>query len=113
MTTDHIEARSITLLDSNNQPRIIMDAGDQSGYASILLISNDKSMLSVSAQPSGKVILSFDKQPMSGMLTISSDGICLRASDGKLAISIGRPFADNVDRVVVCRDGQPIWQEPS
>lgn len=45
----------------------------------------------------------------SGMLAVSADGVCLRARDGRLGVTVGRVF-DGADRVTVFEDGQPVWQ---
>jgi hypothetical protein len=114
MSQDHIEAKSITLRDSKGNPRIILDAGSDDGFAGIELVSNAGNKMTISAQPSGAVAMSFDEKNLfAGMLTISSAGITIRAKDGKLGISIGKVLKDGVDRVTVFQDGQVIWEEPA
>ncbi len=111
MAEDHIEARSITLRDSKGRPRITMDAGGDDGFATISLISNTNQQIVLSAQPTGNVLLHFDQSPFVGVLTISPEGLSLRAKDGKLGITVGRILND-VDRVIVFKDGQIAWQSP-
>jgi hypothetical protein len=113
MSQEHIEAKSITLRDSKGNPRITLDAGGEDGFAGIELISNAGNRITISAQPSGAVAMSFDEKNLfAGMLTISSAGITIRAEDGKLGISIGKVLKGGVDRVTVFQDGQVIWEEP-
>jgi hypothetical protein len=111
MTVDHIEAKSITLKDSKGNPRITMDAGGEDGFASIELISGSGNKISLSSQPSGAMVMSFDEKEMfAGMLTVSSAGITLRAKDGKLGISIGKGLGDGMDRITVFRNDQVVWE---
>jgi len=109
---EHIEARSITLVDSKGEPRIILDAGGDDGYAHINLFSSNNG-LEISAQPDGAVLISFFGSPNIGKLTISDKGMLLLDHDGKLGISIGDIFEDGTQSVVVYKDGQSVWRSPS
>jgi hypothetical protein len=53
--------------------------------------------------------MNFSTAELSGMLTLSGDGICLRARDGRLGVTVGRVL-DGVDRVTVFERGEPVWQ---
>src|SRR5215218_6684002 len=106
-----IEASRIILRDGAGNTRIILDAGGATGdYACIYIASKDgRNSMQVGTQPSGAVVMNFSTPELSGMLTVSGEGICLRARDGRLGVTVGRVL-DGLDRVTVFEDGQPVWQ---
>ena len=110
---DDITARSLTLVDAAGRPRIIMDAGGDDGYAHLSVVSITGERLEISAQPHGTVALSLDHLPRCGRITITQRGFDLRTQDGKFAVTMGDFFDEGVDRLVVYRDGQPVWEIPS
>ncbi len=111
MAEDHIEARSITLRDSKGNPRITMDAGGDDGFATITLISNTNQRIVLSAQPTtGDVIISFDRLPQIGTLSIHSLGITLRAPDGRLGVIMG--LIEGTERILVYENGQVAFEAP-
>ena len=109
---DDITARSLTLVDSEGRPRIIMHAGDKDGFAHFSLISTSGDKVSIMSQPNGAVVLSFDHQHRIGQLTVSKQGVVLRDGQGKLAVTIGDQLRDGFTEIIVYRDGQPIWKTP-
>jgi hypothetical protein len=112
MAQDDITARRITLVDAAGQPRIIMDAGGEDGYAQFTILSTSGERLEISAQPNGTVGLSFDQPSRLGQLMLTKHGFDLRAANGKFAITIGDFFDEGVERIIVYRKGQPIWSMP-
>ena len=112
--SSEIETSRITLRDSMGNVRIVLDAGDEEGFASINLFSKDGgNHLMLSSQPGGDVFLSFHKNVKpTGWLTLSAEGMCLHATDGTTAVTLGR-IRDGTDSVVVYRDGRPVWRVPT
>jgi len=110
---DDITARSLTLVDAQGKPRIVMDAGGDDGIAHFSLISPSGERLSILAQPNGTVALSFDHPTRIGEVTLTKRGLVLRSADGKLAITVGDQLQQGLEQIIVYRDGQPIWQTPS
>lgn len=109
---EDITARSLTLVDAAGRPRIVMDGGGDDGFAHFAIISATGERLSILAQPNGTVVLSFDQPPRFGTVTLTKQGFVLRSADGKLAITIGEQLQEGVSKIIVCRDGQPIWETP-
>lgn len=109
---EHITARSLTLVDAAGRTRIVLDAGDEDGYANINVFSTTGENCELSAQPNGVIGLSFYGSPQTGLLAISKRGIDLRSRDGRFAVTIGDIFDDGVERITVYRDGQPVWEMP-
>jgi hypothetical protein len=95
-----IEGSRIVLRDGEGNVRIMLDAGGATGdYACIYLASKDgRNSMQVGTQPGGAVAMNFSTPELDGMLTVSGDGICLRARDGRLGITVGRVL-DGMDRV--------------
>jgi hypothetical protein len=109
-STNQIRASRITLCDAAGHPTIVLDGGAD-GLASIVMISPAGVSLQLRAQPEGGVVLSFDAG-FSGAVTLSANGMMIRAADGRLGIAIGRVF-DGTDAITVFEDGQPVWRAPA
>jgi hypothetical protein len=109
-----IEASRITLRDSAGNVRIVLDAGGEEGFARINLLSKDgKNHVMLSSQPNGGVFLSFHQNVKpTGWLTLSAEGMCLTATDGTAAVTLGR-IRGGTDSIVVYRDGRPVWRAPA
>jgi hypothetical protein len=113
MAEDHINAKSITLVDAAGRPRIIMDAGGEDGYAHFSVLSVTGERIEIAAQPNGAVALSLDHLPRLGRIVLTKLGFDLRTQDGKFAVTIGDFFDEGLERIIVYRDGQPIWSMPT
>jgi hypothetical protein len=112
MAEDEIRAKSITLVDAAGRPRIIMDAGDEDGYAHFSVLSITGERIEISAQPNGTIALSLDELPRLGRIMITKLGFDLRTRDGKFAVTIGDFFGEGVESIIVYREGQSVWSMP-
>jgi hypothetical protein len=111
-TIQELNVRRIVVRDHAGTARIILDAGGPEGYAFIYLQSPDgRDTMQIGSQPSGRIVINFGDSDVTGMLAISGDGICLRAKDGRLGITIGRVDTDE-ETITVFRDGQRVWRSP-
>ena len=110
---DHKAGASIVLFDSSGESRIALDGGGENGFANMLIKSPDwRGTMQVGTQPSGAVVMSFGNKDMDGMLTLSEQGITLRARDGKLGVVIG-PIHGGEDIVTVYKHGKAVWKSPT
>ena len=108
-----IEGSRLVLRDASGKVRIMLDAGGDDGFASICIFSPDgRGSMQVGTQPSGAVVMSFGNERMDGMLTLSTNGMVLRAQDGRLGVVVGS-VVEGQDVVTVYRDGQPVWASPT
>ena len=108
-----VEASRIVVRDTKGRVRIILDAGGDDGFASVSLFAEDgRHSLWAGTQPGGAVVMSFGTPDFDGMVTLSAEGVALRARDGRLGVTVGRVY-DGTDTVTVFRDGQPVWRAPA
>lgn len=111
-----LEANAIHLYDTTGKLRIMLDAGDESGFASINLFSTTGKSIQISTQPDGSVAISLmgKRCTAHATLALSHDeaaGLHLSDREGKLGTTIGAVF-DETHRLMLFDGGQPYWRTP-
>ena len=107
-----IVARSITLVDSTGTPRIHMQAERSDGTCCITLDSPVTGGIQIEAGPNRTAAIAISAPKQFGTISISQDGLSIRATDGKLGVLIGKHLDGKSDQITIFRDGQPIWHSP-
>lgn len=111
-----VEANSIQLYDTTGRLRIVLDAGDDSGFASINLFSTTGNIIQISTQPDGSLAISLMGQRSTAHATLGlshdeAAGLHLSDRDGKLGTTLGALPGDT-HRLVLFDGGQPYWSTP-
>lgn len=108
-----IIANSITLVDGKGEPRILMDAGDGSGPASICVFGKEERSIQISASPDGVLSIALMGRRFDASLVVSPEndaGLCIRDRDGRLGTMLGSNYERGKHQLVLFQDGQPVWQ---
>lgn len=111
-----MEANCIHLYDTTGKLRIMLDAGDESGFASINLFSTTGKNIQISTQPNGSLAISLMGQRSTAHATLGlsddeAPGLHLSDRDGKLGTTLGA-LLDDTHRLVLFDGGQPYWSTP-
>jgi hypothetical protein len=109
MQNDELKARRITLVDSQGNPRICLEADHPDGRCSITLGSPATGGIQINAAPGQFPKIAMTSPTKFGELSITSEGVALRASDGRLGVILGRGL-DGKDDLIVFKDGQIAWR---
>ena len=86
-----------------------MTAETSDGRCSIVLDSAATGGVQIDAGPGRNAGIAISSPKLFGALTITSEGLTLRSTDGKLAVVVGRTL-DGTDDVIVFREGQIAWR---
>lgn len=114
----HITAHSITLLDSKGNARILMDAGNGDGYATICLFGEDDRSIQISTSAEGGLHISLlgKRSRVSASLGMNSNedaGLSIRDRKGLLGTMLGSTLDASVHQLVIFQDGQQYWSTPN
>jgi hypothetical protein len=109
MPNEELIARRITLVDSQGNPRICLVADHPDGRCSIRLGSPATGGIQIEAAPGELPHVRMTSPTKFGELSITSEGVTLRAKDGRLGVILGRSL-DGRDDLIVFKDGQIAWR---
>lgn len=114
---EHIVARSITLEDAKGTPRIFMDAGDGDGYATICLFGEGERSIQICTAPDGGLYISLLGQRCASSATIAMTadekaGLSILDDKGQHGSLVGSLSPSGEHKVVLCREGMPVWSAP-
>src|SRR4051812_16676764 len=110
-----ITARSINLVDSDGKTRIVLDAGDSSGFSSICLFGKESGSIQICSQPNGALMVGLPSKACHAVLALNPSGdsqLALTDRKGRHGTTVGSMFEPGNHSVVLFKNGQVCWQIP-
>ncbi|MCP5537202.1 MAG: hypothetical protein H7A51_13360 [Akkermansiaceae bacterium] len=104
---DHIIARSITVVDSDGNPRITLNGGDNDVGTNIVLTTKKGKILQIQEQPDGYVTIGMDGLHNPHGVSISKHGLCIRDAEGKPAVTVGDYMENGVG---IYKGGMAVYE---